>query len=341
MRIWNGYQRGINFGGWLSQGEKSDRYYDNFITESDFATVAKWGLDHVRIPIDYDLLESEGGILKESGFDRIKQCMEWCVKYHIRMILAIYKTPGYDPENPIKSHEFFTNPALQARFFSLWKQLSARFGSYTEVISFELLSDVILASDPEKWNEIASNAVSAIRSSSPHVSILVGSIRKNNAEQIPNLLPPSDRNIVYAFHCYDPIIFTHQTADWMKGMPGDFHISYPDTLDHYCRSSAAFSKEYTTSLLRQGVTDVEASMFEARLSQALRMSEQYDVPLYCSSYGVINQADLDSTLRWYQTIHQIFEAHGIGRSAWNYKGLDFGLIDSHTLPIADKLIAVL
>ena len=162
-----------------------------------------------------------------------------------------------------------------------------------------------------------------------------------NAEQIPNLLPPSDRNIVYAFHCYDPIIFTHQTADWMKGMPGDFHISYPDTLDHYCRSSAAFSKEYTTSLLRQGVTDVEASMFEARLSQALRMSEQYDVPLYCSSYGVINQADLDSTLRWYQTIHQVFEAHGIGRSAWNYKGLDFGLIDSHTLPIADKLIAVL
>ena len=106
MRIWNGYQRGINFGGWLSQGEKSDQYYDNFITESDFATVAKWGLDHVRIPIDYDLLESEGGILKESGFDRIKQCMEWCVKYHIRMILAIYKTPGYDPENPIKSHEF-------------------------------------------------------------------------------------------------------------------------------------------------------------------------------------------------------------------------------------------
>ena len=70
-------------------------------------------------------------------------------------------------------------------------------------------------------------------------------------------------------------------------MPGDFHISYPDTLDHYCRSSAAFSKEYTTSLLRQGVTDVEASMFEARLSQALRMSEQYDVPLYCSSSGGI------------------------------------------------------
>ena len=73
MRIWNGYQRGINFGGWLSQGEKSDRHYDNFITESDFATVAKWGLDHVRIPIDYDLLESEGGILKESGLVSIDE----------------------------------------------------------------------------------------------------------------------------------------------------------------------------------------------------------------------------------------------------------------------------
>ena len=67
MRIWKGYQHGINFGGWFSQKEHTEKHYQTFITEADFATVARWGLDHVRIPVDYELVESEGGILKEDG----------------------------------------------------------------------------------------------------------------------------------------------------------------------------------------------------------------------------------------------------------------------------------
>ena len=72
MRIWKGYQHGINFGGWFSQKEHTEKHYQTFITEADFATVARWGLDHVRIPVDYELVESEGGILKEDGFRWIK-----------------------------------------------------------------------------------------------------------------------------------------------------------------------------------------------------------------------------------------------------------------------------
>ena len=90
---------------------------------------------------------------------------------------------------------------------------------------------------------------------------------------------PADSRIVYSFHCYDPIIFTHQTAQWIKGMPKDFHIAYPDTLANYRRWSAAFSKEYIGSLLHEGLTDVETSFFEANLSAAISAAEKYDVPL--------------------------------------------------------------
>lgn len=71
-----GFYRGINLGGWLSQCDYSEDRLNNFITESDFAKIASWGLDHVRIPIDYNILENEDGSFKESGFARIDWALE-------------------------------------------------------------------------------------------------------------------------------------------------------------------------------------------------------------------------------------------------------------------------
>ena len=58
MRTLNGYMHGVNLGGWLSQtADTSKAHYDNFITEEDIAYIASLGLDHVRVPVDYTLLE--------------------------------------------------------------------------------------------------------------------------------------------------------------------------------------------------------------------------------------------------------------------------------------------
>ena len=61
MRKWDGYQRGINLGGWFSQCDYSKERYDNFIKEEDFKVISEWGLDHVRVPVDYNLVEDESG----------------------------------------------------------------------------------------------------------------------------------------------------------------------------------------------------------------------------------------------------------------------------------------
>lgn len=61
MKQLNGFQRGINLGGWLSQCTPKKEHYDTFITEQDLRTIASWGLDHVRLPIDYVLVEQEDG----------------------------------------------------------------------------------------------------------------------------------------------------------------------------------------------------------------------------------------------------------------------------------------
>lgn len=103
MQIWNGFQRGINLGGWLSQCDHTDRHYDTFITENDIAHIASWGMDHVRVPIDYELIEAQGSIERESGYARIACCLRWCKKHNLNVVLVLHKTYGYNPESAYAS----------------------------------------------------------------------------------------------------------------------------------------------------------------------------------------------------------------------------------------------
>ena len=57
MKTWPGYTRGVNLGGWLSQCVHTPEHYERFIAEADIRRIRDWGLDHIRVPVDYDLVE--------------------------------------------------------------------------------------------------------------------------------------------------------------------------------------------------------------------------------------------------------------------------------------------
>jgi len=65
MKKLTGYMAGVNLGGWLSQYEGNlqrnpDGHFDEFITKQDIAQIASWGMDHIRVPFDYPLIEDDG-----------------------------------------------------------------------------------------------------------------------------------------------------------------------------------------------------------------------------------------------------------------------------------------
>ena len=78
--------------------------------------------------------------------------------------------------------------------------------------------------------------------------------------------------------------------------------------------------------------------FERTFRKAVEVAEERDVALYCGEYGVIDRADPKEALRWYQIISNVFDKFGIGRAAWSYKEMDFGLIDEHMSEVAQEVI---
>ncbi len=342
MRKFEGFYRGINLGGWLSQGSLEKEHLDTFITEDDIIAIKNMGIDHIRIPVDFELIEDENGALIEEGHTYIRKGIDWCLKHGFNVVLDLHKTAGYVFDDAAYSNGFFDNTELQERFINLWKELATRYGNEPDRVALELLNEVVDPSVADKWNAIARRAIQAIREITPYSWIIVGGTRNNSVVSVKELGAPYDERIAYTFHCYEPLIFTHQGAYWIENMPEDYRISYPDTIGHYVQETQrlidpAFA--YPIKHISAGTTGKD--FFRKFFVDAIEVAEKYNVPLYCGEYGMIDRANPEDVLRWFEDIHAVFEEFQIARTVWTYKEKDFGIIGDHYKPIWDKLIKCL
>lgn len=344
MNIFKGFQKGINLGGWLSQAAHDTAdHLDVFITEKDIETISKWGADHVRVPVDYMVIEEEDGTFIEKGFKYLDDCLSWCEKYNLNMMIDLHKTYGYsfDPLDDGDLEEFFHNEKLQARFIRLWKELARRYGAYSDRVSFELLNEIVSPRVKDEWNEIALRTVKEIRNITKETYIVYGGVNFNDVTSVALLENPHDDRVVFNFHCYQPMVFTHQKAYWVENMPADFTMSYPDTLENYKKASEMLNREVIIALESVKTDKMGVEFFTGLFEPAVEAARKAGVPIYCGEYGVIDQAPVQDSVNWIRDIHAAFEKLGIGRALWNYKEKDFGLADEHYAPVREEFIKYL
>ena len=311
-----GFYKGINFGGWLSQCDYSDDRLDHFIEEKDFETVASWGMDHVRIPIDYNVLENEDGSYKAKGFERIDRAVKCARKNGLNVVLDLHKTAGYSFDEGEGEGGFFDDEKLQERFYLLWEEIVKHYHSDHKHIAFELLNEVTSRDFIDKWNRISNTCIERIRKIAKDSLILVGSYDNNGVEAVKDLDKPYDDKIIFNFHCYDPLEFTHQGAYWTDRIDRNKRIPFSES----------------------GVTE---AYFEKLFSSAIEKAEECGTELYCGEYGVIDVVPPEDALKWYSAIHSVFEKHQIAHAAWSYKEMDFGLSDARMDAVRKDLVKVL
>lgn len=334
MKQFKGYTKGINLGGWLSQCRHSSSHYESFITEKDIADIAAMGLDHVRLPVDYEAIEDENGSPLSEGYCYIDKCAEWCEAHGLNLVLDLHKTAGFVFDDAQSSTLFSSRENMQ-RFLQLWNRLSARYDSNPR-IAFELLNEVV-EDDPEKWNDLIAQAIRVIRRNAPETCIIIGGVQWNSVHTLKLLRKPTDKNIVFNFHFYEPFLFTHQCAPWQPIIP-KMIMNYPSDIREYRNRSQQIN------CFGSGLYNVDkmgAGFMRALISEAVEAAENAGVPLYCGEYGVDWYAPARDTLEWFRDIHSVFEEYGIGRAAWTYKGMDFGLIELHYRSVISELTKLL
>ena len=311
-----GFYKGVNLGGWLSQCDYSEERLNHFITEPDIERIASWGVDHVRIPIDYNVIENEDGTYKEEGFARIDKALELCKKYNLNTVLDLHKTAGFSFDFGEKEDGFFESEKLQERFYGIWEQFARRYGTCSDRVAFELLNEVTEQSYIDVWNRVSNECIKRIRAYAPDTLILVGSYWNNCASAVKDLAEPYDDKVVYNFHCYEPLKFTHQGATWTDKIDPEERISYEES-------------------------GIVPEFFEEFFQAALEKAKNSNTVLYCGEYGVIDRVSPEDTLKWFKAINSVFEKYGISRCAWSYKEMDFGLNDERLDSVRKELLKYL
>ncbi|MDO4491148.1 MAG: cellulase family glycosylhydrolase [Lachnospiraceae bacterium] len=331
MKIFEGFQKGVNLGGWISQFAAYDHeHFRSFITEKDIADIAALGFDHVRVPVDYNVLEDEEGNRLDSGFEYLKNCYNWCRKHNLNMLVDLHECYGYsfDPlKKDMDREKFFYDEALQARFLHLWTEIAETFREDPVHVAFEPLNEVVLGEVADAWNKVLRNYLKTIRAICPDHYVVFGSVRYSHVESVPLLEKPTDDKVVFNFHCYEPLVFTHQGAYWIEEMPSDFRVSYPLPVEEMRAASREALPGSGGAIFNEDVTELSPAFFEKIFEPALKKAEEDDVALYCGEYGVIDLAANDAKLRWLQDIHAVFHKYHIGYALWNYKEKDFGFVD--------------
>lgn len=315
MKEFTGFTKGVNLGGWLSQCDYSTERLENFIVEEDFKKIASWGVDHVRLPIDYNILQNDDGTVRESGFSYIDNALSMCEKYGLNTIIDLHKTMGYSFDKGEMESGFFDNVKYQEKFYAFWAELARRYGN-SDRIAFELLNEVTDKAFSDKWNEIAKECIKRIRILAKDTVILVGGYWNNSIAAVKDLDPPYDDRVVYNFHCYDPLPFTHQGASWVYHMDVSKKMSYEES-------------------------GCSADTFIEAFKEAYEAAEKNGTVLYCGEYGVIDNVSPEEALKWYRDINKAFRHYGISRCAWSYKEMDFGLSDERMKGVIGEIIKCL
>ena len=321
-------ERGVNISHWLSQVYGFSQR-DVFFTKEDVLLIDSLGFDHIRLPIDEKELWDEKGKPIPESFAYLRKAIQWCLEYDVRVIvdLHIIRSFYFNADNEGGKNTLFSNPKEQKKFFSLWKTLSDSLKQFPEsMVAYELLNEAA-AENPEDWNKLVEGGVKTIRALEPERVIIIGSNMWQITSTFPDLkVPKGDKNIILSFHNYDPLLFTHYTAEWTGFKEFKDSVNYPGqiiTQEVYERNKH-LSKNEGAHIFDEALQIYGPKRFEEIFKPAIEKAKELQLQLYCGEFGALPTTQRESRLQYYRDIIETFNKHGIAYTSWDYKGL-FGI----------------
>jgi len=316
------FRRGSNLGGWLSQANVLDEaHLARMYQREHIARLAAAGADHLRLPVDYELIEEPEPPhrLREPGMHWVDQALEWAWAEGLGVTLDLHKCAGMSFFTP-ESNGLWTDAGLQRRFAGLWRQLAERFaGVPHDRLAFELLNEPT-AADNALWNDVAAQALAAIREVDPHRWVVVGSNSWNVPSTFPDLRDFRDPRVAYAVHWYEPFIFTHQKAPWCEWLKTlDLTVDYPGVLpDLAPRQAELRDPAWREQLMLFSGEALGYERMERWFAPVAQFAQRSGAPIYCTEFGCWDPAPPEAQLNWFRDVLKLFGCHDVAWAQWEY-----------------------
>jgi endoglucanase len=229
-----------------------------------------------------------------------------------------------------------------------WKLVAARISKRSpERVFAELLNEPNV--EDTIWRDQAERLAGSLRIRLPATTFVTGPAPYQRVEALEAWRPLDDGNIVYAFHYYDPMLFTHQGLTWDDSDPLSrlADVPYPARRDDGAitrligdlrrRSETVLVEEFDRALARPWTRET----IEAQFAPLAAWSRAHGVPVVLNEFGVLRfKAPRAARLEWLRDVRATAEASDFGWAHWDYRE-GFGLLDESVRPDLQVIEALL
>ena len=312
-------RRGINLSHWFAQSrDYSEKHLREHTTARDVELIKSLGFDHVRFTFEPAPLfdEKRPGELNRNYLRRLDEALDMLLGSGLAVVFDVH--PSDEFKLRLRSDDRFV-----AAFADFWRALARHLSSRDpERLFLEILNEPMVE-DGYRWMGIQAKVAAAVREGAPRHTIVATGPRWSSVEELLRIEPLADRNVIYAFHFYEPHNFTHQGATWgaavwphLKGVP------YPSSPEAVAPLLPAIDDEAARGALKQyGEERWDAARVEREVAQAAEWARRRGVPLTCNEFGVYRMyTPAPDRLRWIADVRAVLERHGIGWAMWDYAG---------------------
>ena len=336
-------RHGINASGWFAQVYDTRGYTKEHLqawtTAQDIALIKTMGFDHVRLSIEPQPM------MPRHRPDEIPAEYQGYLDAAVKMILdqGLAVVIDIHPDGDFKARLAKDDSFVQ-EFSDFWRALARHYSTWdAERVFFEILNEPEM-SDRYRWYGVQVKLAAAIREGAPQHTIIAAGARWSDDDDLVFIEPLRDPNVIYNFHFYEPMPFTHQGATWgayfwhwVKG------LHYPSSPESAAKVAAGAPDAVDRlAIIRYGEDHWDAARIDAEVAQVAEWARQRGVPVVCNEFGVFREAEPQDREAWIHDVRTALERHGMGWAMWDYSG-NFGVVtkkDGRNVPDENTLHAL-
>jgi endoglucanase len=302
------------------------------------------GMTHVRLPFDGEAVMSRFGdpARATATFDDLDRALDLLLDADFAVSVDMHPGDAFQ-----KLHRAEPKAAFEA-LTEAWKSIAARIAKRSpERVFAELLNEPNV--EDAIWRDQAERLVATLRPLLPTTTFITGPAPYQRVEALAAWRPLNDGNIVYAFHYYDPMLFTHQGLTWDDSDPLSrlAGVPYPAQRDDKAiarivadlrqRRETELADEFNRALAQPWTR----ATIEGQFARLAAWGRAHTAPIILNEFGVLRfKAPRAARLEWLRDVRATAEANGFGWAHWDYRE-GFGLLDESGRPDRQVIDALL